>query len=92
MSSATTPQLIKAAKKNHVCDWCNTKIDAGESYKRYRWFGNGDAYTVKMHPECYEASDDLMKIDPQELQEGWGDFKRGCYCCDGECERCGSKS
>lgn len=90
MSPSTTPQLIKAAKKDHRCDWCNTKIDAGESYKRYRWFDSGDAYTVKMHPECLDASTDLMQIDGESLQDGWGDFKRGCYC-DSQCERCADK-
>lgn len=43
------------AKKAHRCDWCWQRIEPAEQYKRYRWFGSGEAATVKMHQECHDA-------------------------------------
>ena len=42
------------ARKAHRCEWCWQRIDDGTEYKRYRYYG-GEASTVKMHPECYDA-------------------------------------
>jgi hypothetical protein len=44
------------ARKNHRCSWCGEIIKFGERYSRYRvWIGY-DTSTVKMHPECLDAS------------------------------------
>lgn len=55
MGTSTQIRSVKAAKKRHRCYWCLENIEAGESYKRYRWFGDDGADVVKMHPECYDA-------------------------------------
>jgi hypothetical protein len=45
------------ARKRHRCQWCWQFIETGELYRRYRVF-DGDASTVRMHPECYDAMQD----------------------------------
>lgn len=42
-------ETVEAAKKRHRCSWCAEGIEAGETYKRYCWFGDGVPGTVKMH-------------------------------------------
>jgi hypothetical protein len=41
------------ARKPHICMSCGERINAGEKYKRWRCYYDGDAGTNKMHPECY---------------------------------------
>lgn len=41
------------ARKAHVCDSCGETINAGDSYRRWRYFNDG-ASTIRMHPECLE--------------------------------------
>lgn len=56
------------ARKSHRCEWCWQIIQAGQNYNRYRFYADGDAGTVKMHPECMEAM--------QEEAAHWGgDFE-----------------
>lgn len=43
------------ARKRHRCSWCWQHIEVGENYRRYRFYDGGEAATVKMHPECYDA-------------------------------------
>ena len=43
------------ARIRHRCLWCWQFIEVGETYTRYRWFGDDEPGTVKAHPECYEA-------------------------------------
>jgi len=51
---ATAVETHKA-RKTHRCEWCWQRIAECSEYKRYRYYNGGDAGTVKMHPECYEA-------------------------------------
>lgn len=51
---ATEAETHKA-RKAHRCEWCGQRIDEGTAYKRYRYYDGGEASTVKMHPECYDA-------------------------------------
>lgn len=85
MTASTTPITIRAAAKKHWCSWCGYPIDQGDSYVKWRVFDQGDAGTVKVHPECHEA------IQESEVEE-WtpGDHTRGCTCDAGEddCSRC----
>lgn len=53
--SAQTEVTEQRAAKPHRCTWCWERIGQGETYKRYRYFDSGDAGTVKMHPECFDA-------------------------------------
>jgi len=43
------------ARKDHRCEWCSQCIDKGEEYKRYRYYDEAEAATVKLHPECMDA-------------------------------------
>ena len=49
------------ARKAHRCEWCWQRIDDGTEYKRYRYYGGGEASTVKMHPECYDAMQEAAR-------------------------------
>jgi hypothetical protein len=63
MAEMTKPTVQKA-KKPHRCSWCWQLIEPGDQYKRYRYFSDGDAGTVKMHPECFD--------DMQTQASEWG--------------------
>jgi hypothetical protein len=51
----TTPTETHKARKRHRCDWCWQFIEPGAVYSRYRFYNDGEAGTVKMHPECHDA-------------------------------------
>jgi hypothetical protein len=88
----TSVVSIAAARKRHRCSWCDTRIEVGEPYKRWRYFDDGDVGTIKMHPECHEA----MEAAPNHLvDEGWmpGEFPRGCNCDhDPDCPKCRARA
>lgn len=48
-----TEAVTLKARKVHRCMSCGEDIFVGDTYKRWRCYDNGDASTVKMHPECY---------------------------------------
>lgn len=88
MATATETETHKAAKP-HRCEWCWTRILAGETYQRYRYYDGGDAGTVKMHPECYSAMQETAKQEGGWTEWMPGDNPRGCNCGhDRGCERC----
>lgn len=92
MSDCTGIEHIKSAAKRHRCDWCWEHIKAGEPYARWRWFGDNDPRSVKVHEECLMA---INACDVNDIADGWspGDNPRGCNCggCS-QCERCGAIS
>ena len=49
------------ARKQHRCDWCWQHIEAGDRYRRYRYFDFDEPTTIKMHPECYDAMLDAAR-------------------------------
>jgi predicted RNA-binding Zn-ribbon protein involved in translation (DUF1610 family) len=51
--TSTTPETHKAAKV-YLCDSCGERVQVGEQYVRWRCFDDGDAGTVRMHPECHQ--------------------------------------
>lgn len=57
----TTQPTTHCAIKRHRCGWCWQFIEAGESYTRYRWFSDGEADTIKMHPECFGAMQEAAR-------------------------------
>ncbi len=78
MSNAT-PAVEHKARKPHRCDWCGEGIVAGDTYSRWRYYGDAVA-TVRAHPECLSAG--------QEAAHEWGSDEvyfnrsnpRGCDC------------
>ena len=85
MGYATESRKIKSSRKKHMCDWCNTGIDVGTPYFRWRWYESGDACTVKSHPECLDACNECDYED----RIFSGENPRGCNCGhDKHCERC----
>lgn len=67
-----TPTETHKAKKQHRCEWCWQFIEAGETYNRYRFYADGEAGTVKMHPECYEVMQ-----DEASNEGGWFEWTPG---------------
>lgn len=89
MGTSTQVENVTAAKKQHRCDWCPEKIEAGESYKRYRWFGDDGAAVVKMHPECYDAMLEVAHEEGGQIEFSPHESPRGCSCGgDGYCNHC----
>lgn len=92
MGNQSDTESVKAAKKPHSCSWCAEHIDAGHPYKRYRWYDGGSANTVKMHPECYDASLELIALEGGEIEFMPGDSPRGCCCgYDRGCAKCAAR-
>ncbi|CAB4154600.1 hypothetical protein UFOVP652_17 [uncultured Caudovirales phage] len=67
--SHVTESTCHTAIKRHRCTWCWQFIEAGEQYQRYRYYDGGEASTIKMHPECFDA----MQQESREL--GYGVFE-----------------
>lgn len=70
--SHTTDPTTQTARKPHRCEWCWQPIQTGETYTRYRYFDGGDAGTVKLHPECFDA----MQAEARECG-GWLEWTPG---------------
>lgn len=68
MSEVETPTAVK----QHKCCWCGQMIEAGEQYRRYRYWCDGDAGTVKLHAECFEAMQ-----DEAAYEGGWIEWTPG---------------
>lgn len=85
-------ETIKAAKKQHRCSWCDKRIEVGESYKRYRWFGDDGPSTVKLHHECYDAMHEAAQEEGGDFEFMPGENPRGCNCgFSAGCERCAAR-
>lgn len=93
MGHATEVEVVRTAKKPHSCSWCAQRIDAGQSYIRWRWYDGGDASTVKMHPECHEAMRELIAIEGgNTIEFSPGESPRGCCCgYDHGCPKCAAR-
>ena len=90
MGHASEVREIKSAGKDHVCSWCDEKIEIGQSYFRWRWYDYSDASTCKMHPECYGAMSEVMKDWDYEFEIGGN--PRGCNCgFTSDCGRCNQR-
>lgn len=85
-------EIVKAAKKRHRCSWCAEGIEVGETYKRYRWYGDDGPATVKMHPECYDAMEEMAAEEGPGFEFAPGESPRGCTCGHSRgCERCAAR-
>lgn len=72
MSRHATEPTTQAAMKSYRCNWCWQAIKPGETYRRYRFYSDGDAGTTRMHPECFA----VMK-EEADKEGGWFDWTPG---------------
>lgn len=92
MGTATGTETIQAARKPHACDWCGETIERGQPYKRWRWFESREATTVRAHPECTDAINELAREEGHPIEFMLGDNPRGCCCGhDRGCPRCAER-
>lgn len=79
MSYTELRAKVVITKKPHNCEWCGTRINAGEraNYRAYTF--DGDFMSGHMHPECHEAM--RTYPDQNDLMDGWtpGTFCRGSH-------------
>ena len=65
----------RTARKDHQCDWCLQTIEARTVYRCDSYAHDGEAYTLRMHPECRGACmecDDCGDGVPMErASRGW---------------------
>lgn len=87
-----TPAETHRAAKQHRCDWCGEPIAVGETYQRWRWYGDGTISAVRSHQECVAAA--------HEAAAEWGSDEvtfnrsetRGCWCGHSAgCQTCASR-
>ena len=91
MATTTEVKRINKSVKTHGCSWCGQSIKKGGAYDRYRYYDGGYASTVKMHPECLTACDQLVSEYNEPIEFNAGDYPRGCYC-EFDCEKCSEVS
>ena len=70
-------QSVARSRKRRRCDWCYEAIEIGQPYDSYRFACPGDTGTVRMHPECLEASAEMAKQEGGWFEWDLGEFKRG---------------
>jgi hypothetical protein len=72
---------VRAARKEHVCTFCNAPVRMGESYIRIRltpWDHelNESFFTWKAHPYCYEAWHEIGEAWNWEWDDyAWMEFR-----------------
>ena len=57
---ATLKSKLIKAKKEHVCDCCNTLISKGEDYHYIVQITDGEFMTTKLHPSCNKAVNKII--------------------------------
>lgn len=75
------------ARIRHHCCWCRSPIRPGEVYERWMAKDAADVWTLKAHPECVEAMQEIHRRNQLFSDEGacWRDDHetgRGCEECD----------
>lgn len=45
---------LTTARKPHICTSCGERINVGDRYARWNSVEDGEWFTSKMHPECYD--------------------------------------
>ena len=61
-------QRIVTARKVHNCEFCKKQIQPGERYSYGSGAFEGDFYTRKLCPECFDMLDTFCK------ENGYGEF------------------
>lgn len=59
---------IKAVRKAHVCEQCNTKIEVGQPAHYNFGIWEGEPFSVYAHPECAAAAKQYA-----DLNDLWGE-------------------
>lgn len=78
MSYRSIREKVVKTRKDHACEWCDTKIDKGTK-AHYRAYTLDDDFKAGyMHVECEQAMVRESGVDGGGITE-WspGDFKRG---------------
>lgn len=70
MSTTHFPEVIRKARKQHICICCHWPIPKGESYIFQAGFHDGHSYNNKYHSECFEV---LCEEATFEFTPGSGD-------------------
>lgn len=79
---------ILATRKDYKCAWCNEMIPKGGSCFSWVSIDGGQASTLRVHEECYEAMQEVIREYDGEMPPP-GENPRGCNCGFTEgCERC----
>jgi len=87
MGFAGEVRSVLHTRKEYGCAWCDEQIAKNSSMSTWGWFDKGRGYTIRVHPECYEAmledaGHGYFEFDPCEN-------RRGCNCGrDADCQRC----
>lgn len=80
--------MTPVARKEHQCDLCDTKIMPGETYVNQRVFGDGTAWTTKMHLDpcdqafteyLEEVGTDTVGLVQFDWVRGWANDHAGLY-------------
>lgn len=71
---------VKAVRKRHRCDGCNSDIEVGDPAVRWAGMTDGDFGSLIFHVECREAEIALNRL----LEVGWYDDWCGLQDIDGE--------
>ena len=75
------------ARKEHVCDLCNSKIPLGQVYERYSGKYDGDMFDLKYCLNCEKIIDTFLdeNEDDEYLDDDIYDWLREKFCYD--CKR-----
>ena len=66
------------AKKEHICDWCEGKIESGIKYK-YQIWKDDNLFTWKSHLKCDRVADFLMDHFGMEDGMDQAQFIDACF-------------
>ena len=74
MSLTTISKTTQKARKQHVCDYCNGKIQIGETYQKSAIVNDGFFYTWKSHIRCKAIANELNMFDDRSDGLTFDDF------------------
>ena len=64
-----TSKDIKAVRKAHCCEQCNTTITVGEPAKYSFGIWEGEPFSVYVHPECAAAAREYAELNDLWFEE-----------------------
>ena len=64
----TISYTTQKARKEHRCDWCNEKINIGETYAKL-FYKEDDVYVWKNHIHCEKIAQELKMFDNGSVSE-----------------------